>query len=208
MGPSANKARMAPLLVLASASPRRRELLGQLAVPFDVLPSDVPEKPLSGEPPATFAQRVAQAKAAEVSSQRPLQWILAADTVVTIDGVILGKPKDRASACRMLNRLSARTHRVLTAVALAAPGGRLVDGCVSETAVTMRAITDAEIARYVDTGEPFDKAGGYGIQGGASPFIERSDGSYTNVVGLPLDEVRTMLERHGLLPRHASAAPA
>ncbi|MBI1815072.1 MAG: septum formation inhibitor Maf [Deltaproteobacteria bacterium] len=190
---------MTAALVLASASPRRRELLAQLGVPFEVLPSEVPEEPLAGESPEAFAARVAREKADEVAAQRPAAWVLAADTVVTIEGRILGKPADAIDARRMLRELSGRTHRVLTAVTLRSPSRQRSEDLLCATAVTMRPLSDREIEQYLDSGEPFDKAGGYGIQGRASPFIAAVNGSYTNVVGLPLDEVRALLERHDLL---------
>lgn len=200
------QSRMTAPLVLASSSPRRRELLAQLGIDFDIVPSDVPEERRPHESAAVFAGRVAQEKAVHVAAQRPAQWILAADTVVAIDDEILGKPADRADAYRMLRGLSDRTHQVVTAVVLLAPGGRVAEQQVFESAVTMRIIREDEIDRYVDTGEPFDKAGGYGIQGRASPFVSKVEGSYSNVVGLPLDEVREMLARHELLET-GSATP-
>jgi septum formation protein len=195
-------------LVLASASPRRRDLLAQLGIAFEVVPSDVAEEARGGESPAAFAMRVAREKALAVARQRSHQWVLAADTIVVIDGDVLGKPTDRAEACAMLRRLRERTHHVLTAVVLAAPDGPVRDECITDTAVTMRAISDDEIDRYVATGEPFDKAGGYGIQGRASPFVTETVGSYTNVIGLPLDEVRALLQRRGLLSGDAKSTRA
>jgi septum formation protein len=192
-------------LVLASASPRRRELLAQLGVPFDVVVSDVPETPRPGECAEAFARRAARDKAAEVARCRPETLVLAADTVVVVDGVILGKPRDRADARRMLEALSGRSHEVLTAVALIGPGHDARDLVVRST-VEFRPLAAPEIERYLDSAEPYDKAGGYAIQGAAQRFVLSVCGSYTNVVGLPVDEVRELLRRH--LPARKAATPA
>jgi nucleoside triphosphate pyrophosphatase len=195
---------MAARLVLASASPRRRELLAQLGVPFEVVTSDVPETPAPAESPAAFAQRVARDKAAEVARRCPEALVLAADTVVAVEGAIFGKPRDRADARRMLEALSGRTHVVLTAVALRTPAGD-VEELVVRSAVEFRALTAREIENYLDGSEPFDKAGAYAVQGEAQRFVVQVRGSYTNVVGLPVDQVRELLRRH--LP-HGAAIPA
>jgi nucleoside triphosphate pyrophosphatase len=197
---------MAASLLLASASPRRRELLAKLGVDFEVLASEVAEEPRPGESGEAFACRTAREKAVEVAARRPSHWVLAADTVVVRDGDILGKPLDGSDAAQMLRRLSGRTHQVLTAVALYAPGGMPVAEAVVRSEVTFRAIADTEITTYLDTGEPFDKAGAYAIQGHAGRFVVQVVGSYTNVVGLPLDEVRDLLQRHGLLTMAARKA--
>jgi septum formation protein len=182
-------------LVLASASPRRRALLARLGVPFDVVVSDVPETPHVGELPAAFARRAAREKAAEVGHRCPNALVLAADTVVVVDGVIFGKPRDRADARRMLEALSGRAHEVLTAVALrhSSGGG---DEVLVRSAVQFRVLAADEIDAYLDSDEPYDKAGAYAVQGQAQRFVLEVRGSYTNVVGLPLDEVREPLERH------------
>jgi septum formation protein len=193
---------MTPRLVLASASPRRRELLAQLGVPFDIVPSDVPEIPAADETPEVFARRVAHDKAVEVARQCPDATILAADTVVALDGIIFGKPSDRADARRMLQALSGRTHAVLTAVALRDPGGGEADILVRST-VEFRALAPVEIEDYLDSDEPYDKAGAYAVQGEAQRFVVQVRGSYTNVVGLPLDEVREILRHY--FPEAASA---
>lgn len=197
---------MTTALVLASASPRRRELLGQLEIQFEIVPSTVPEVPAAGERAEAFAQRIARDKALEVAQRRPGQWVLAADTVVVCDGAILGKPADRTEARRMLTMLAARSHRVLTAVALASPADALVEERLVATTVTFRALAAGEIEAYLDTGEPFDKAGAYAIQGQAAAFVTAIDGSWSNVVGLPLEEVRELLQRHGLLAVAAAAS--
>jgi nucleoside triphosphate pyrophosphatase len=182
-------------VVLASASPRRRELLAQLGVAFDVVPSAVPEIPQSGEPAEVFAQRVAREKATEVARQCPGSVVLGADTVVVIDDTILNKPGDRNDARRMLRMLSGRSHCVLTAVALIDPSGQC-DELLVQSEVEFRPLSARDIEEYLDTGEPFDKAGAYGVQGFAKQFVVAVRGSYSNVVGLPIDEVIALLRRH------------
>jgi nucleoside triphosphate pyrophosphatase len=186
---------MTAAVLLASASPRRRELLAQLGIRFTVVPSAVPEIPEPGEAAEACARRLARAKAAQVARQHPDCLVLGADTVVVVDDALLGKPADREEARRMLRRLSGRTHRVLTAVALIVPPGG-VDEVLAESRVEFRPLTAAEINAYVDGGEPFDKAGAYAIQGGARAFVRRVDGSLSNVIGLPVDEVAALLHRH------------
>lgn len=193
-------------LVLASASPRRRELLAQLGVPFDIVVSDVPETPAPGESPEAFARRAARDKAAEVARRCPDALVLAADTVVVVDGDILGKPRDRADARRMLATLSGRTHEVLTAVAVMVPGGDVEDVLV-RSSVEFRVLDARAIEDYLDSDEPYDKAGAYAVQGAAQRFVLQVRGSYTNVVGLPVDEVRTLLRRH-LSGRSAATSTA
>lgn len=179
-------------LILASASPRRAELLTAAGFTFDVDPADVDETPRDGEPPDAYAQRVAREKALAVAASRPGHVVLAADTVVVLDRRIFGKPLDRADAAHMLEALSGRDHEVLTAVAVARDGS--VEEHLESTWVRFAHMTAAEVAWYVSTGEADDKAGAYGIQGLASRFIERIDGSYTNVVGLPVAAVYRMLK--------------
>ncbi len=186
------------MLVLGSASPRRAALLREMRVPFRVCSSDVPETPRPGETPAAFAQRAAVEKGEAVAQRCAGEWVLSADTVVAVGDAILGKPRDAADACRMLRLLADRTHDVLTAVALFTPGGARADAQVVRTRVTFRALSDDEIAAYVATGEPADKAGAYAIQGGAAGFVRAVDGSHSNVIGLPVDEVRILLHRHGV----------
>ena len=180
-------------LVLASASPRRAQLLREAGIEFDALPADVDESVQPGEAPETYVRRVAQLKALAVASRADGRPVLAADTAVVVDGVILGKPADRLDARRMLRRLSGRAHDVVTAVALATPDG--VTTAVESTRVAFRPLSDEEIDLYVDTGEPDDKAGAYGIQGQAGGFVAGISGAHSNVVGLPMDLVRTMLDR-------------
>lgn len=187
-------------LVLASASPRRQELLARLGLPFAVQPSHIPELHPPG-PPARALAAVALDKARAVARR----WtggpavILGADTEVVIDGRYLGKPRDAADAIRILSELSGRTHEVITGVALVeAPPGREETAAVT-TRVTMAAATREEIAAYVATGEPFDKAGGYAVQGLGARLVARIDGCLTNVVGLPVETTRRLLERWDLL---------
>src|SRR5215472_10817146 len=190
-----------PALVLGSASPRRAALLRELGAEFTVCASEVPEQLGDGEAAADFARRLAREKGAAVARVRPGAWVLAADTIVVVDGDVLGKPSDAAAARQMLHCLSDRAHEVLTAVALIGPRGELAGDMLVRSRVEFRALGAAEIDAYVATGEPFDKAGAYAIQGGAAPFVRRVIGSYTNVVGLPIDEVRDLLERASVLPR-------
>ncbi len=194
------------MLVLGSASPRRAALLRELGVAFEVCASDVPEVPQPGEDPAAFARRAAIDKGLAVARARRGAWVLAADTVVTIDSAILGKPADEAEARAMLRRLSGREHAVLTAIALIAPDGTCAAAEVVRSAVTFRDLTAAEIDAYVATGEPADKAGAYAIQGGAAGFVRAVRGSLSNVIGLPVDEVRALLARHALAAAGEAAA--
>ena len=194
-----------PVLILASRSPRRRELLEAEGIAFEVVPGTEKE-PASqpGEDCAHYARRAAIAKALEVARSRPGRWTLGADTVVEVNGVPLGKPADAEEARQMLRQLSGRSHRVYTGVALVrvdAEGAQEVRADVAVTTVTFRPLQEAEIAAYVATGEPLDKAGAYGIQGGAAQFVSLVEGSYSNVVGLPLELVRQML--HEVLGREA-----
>ena len=183
-------------LVLASNSPRRRELLAQAGFSFTVHPAEIPEDPHTGEDPLAYVLRLARAKAqavfAAIDRQEEDRIVLGADTTVTIDNQILGKPADAADAARMLRLLSGRTHRVLTGVALRTASG--IEVAAEMTGVRFYTLSEAEIAAYVATGEPMDKAGAYAIQGRAARWIPRITGDYSNVVGLPLALVSTMLE--------------
>jgi len=185
------------MLVLASASPRRQELLRNAGIAFEVQPAHIPEDPLPGEDPRACAERLAREKATAIARLRPHDAVLGADTVVVVDGHNLGKPADPADAARMLRMLSGRQHRVITGVALVA-GGQC--SLASETTlVVMSEIPNEEIEKYVATSEPMDKAGGYAIQGLASRWIPRIEGDYSNVVGLPLALVWRMLKNAGAL---------
>ena len=186
-------------LILASASPRRRELLAQAGYTFKVQPAHVNEDLLPDEDPIAYVVRLAREKAlsvfAEIASSSaapPQVVVLGADTTVTLDNHILAKPEDAADAARMLRLLSGRTHRVITGVALATAKG--VEVAAEVTGVQFLTLSDEEIAAYIATGEPMDKAGAYGIQGFAAKWIPRIEGCYFNVVGLPLALVATMLE--------------
>ncbi|OYV68309.1 MAG: septum formation protein Maf [Gemmatimonadetes bacterium 21-71-4] len=191
-------------IVLASASPRRRELLRLLGLAFDVSPTGVDETWRNGEAPAAHAERLAREKAGAV--KRPDAAVVGADTIVVIDGAILGKPADAAEARGMLRRLAGREHEVFTAVAVA-HGGRLASG-VHRTTVRFRGLDDATIAEYVATGEPMDKAGAYGIQGFGAVLVEWIDGDYFTVMGLGLGLLVELLARVGLRYRFGAVTPA
>ena len=185
------------MLVLASASPRRQELLRNAGILFEIQPAHVPEDPRPGEQAKDCAERLAREKALAVAKERPRDIVLGADTVVVVDGQILGKPLDAADAARMLRMLSGREHQVITGVCVAANGQSSVAS--ETTTVTMSEISENEIADYVATGEPMDKAGAYAIQGVASRWIPRIEGDYSNVVGLPVALVWRMLRDTALL---------
>jgi len=181
------------MLVLASASPRRQELLGNAGISFAVQPADVDETPLAGESPRECAERLAREKALAVAQLRPHDVVLGADTIVVVDEAILGKPRDVDDAVRMLRLLSGRVHCVITGVCLVGPGTVKARTASETTLVTMSDFSDEEIRAYVATGEPMDKAGAYAIQGRASRWIPRIEGDYSNVVGLPVALVYRML---------------
>jgi len=179
--------------LLASASPRRSELLTRAGYTFEIEPSGVDERRLDDESPDDFVARIALAKATAVAGgPDDDRLVLGADTIVVIDREVLGKPRDSDDAISMLRRLSGRTHQVLTGVAVVCGQERRV--AVASTQVSLVALDDATIAGYVSTGEPMDKAGGYGVQGIASRFVDHIDGSYTNVVGLPMVVVERLLK--------------
>jgi len=185
-------------LVLASASPRRKDLLGELGLAFDVRPTDVDETPRSGETPEVLVTRLARSKAdAGARAAGPDAIVLGADTVVAIDDDVLGKPADATDAADMLRRLTRRSHRVLTGVAVAV-AGRPIAVEVVTTHVAFRSLTPDEIDAYVATGEPLDKAGAYGIQGHGGALVASIKGPYDNVVGLPLTCVRRLLTATGI----------
>ncbi len=199
---------MLPLL-LASASPRRRELLERVGVPLEVRAADIDEEPRPNEAPATYVARIAHEKARAVK-RRPGQWVLAADTTVTIDGKILAKAADDAEAAEMLRLLSGRVHQVITAVTILGGDERIVDHdlCVS-TDVAVATLSEETVAAYVASGEWRGKAGAYAIQGIAAAFIREVRGSVTNVIGLPLAEVLDALRALGAPgPNFAQGQPA
>ena len=186
-------------LILASASPRRRELLALAGVPFDIVVSPAQEPdPDVNEHPAAYAARMARLKAAAVAEMHPTAVVLGADSVVAVGETILGKPADAADALRMLRLLSGRSHQVVTGCALFAPG-REPEIFTVATDVTMGVVSEDRLAAYVASGEPMDKAGAYAIQGGAAAFVTTICGSYTNVVGLPLAEVVEVLRTWGFI---------
>jgi septum formation protein len=188
------------VIYLASASPRRRELLRQLDVEFEAMPSNILEERLAGESPVDYVTRVARDKAMYVAGlvkTREMSWhpVLGADTEVVLDGEILGKPQDRVHGLDLLRRLSGRTHEVLSAVCVV--DREWEHTALSTSRVTFGPLTEAEIALYWETGEPADKAGAYAIQGEAAAFIERLEGSYSGVMGLPLYELAGILKKIG-----------
>ena len=193
-------------LVLASASPRRQELLRNAGIPFTVQPADIDETPLAGESPRECAERLARAKALAVFQRNPEKCVLGADTIVVVDDTVLGKPRDAEDAARMLRRLSGREHGVITGVCVVTPVtsrqlpvASKVKTASETTLVTFCELSDDEIRFYVATGEPMDKAGAYAIQGLASRWIPRIEGDYSNVVGLPVALVYRMLRELGVV---------
>ena len=196
------------MLILASASPRRRELLRNAGISFDVESTDIPEIPEPGEAPKAFVERLARAKARVIAQHHPEDFVLGADTTVVVGSEILNKPSDAAEASRMLRIISGRTHQVITGVCVITPADRtpvrtenleprreIVRSEV--TSVSFEPLRDEEIDFYVNTGEPMDKAGAYGIQGMASRWISRIEGDYFNVVGLPVALIYRMLREAG-----------
>jgi septum formation protein len=186
----------APRIVLASSSPRRRELLTMIGIAHEVIPADLDESYLPGEAPLVHAERLARSKAEAVLQVAADAIVIGADTIVLIDDEILGKPRDEAHAAAMLRQLSGRTHEVVTAVAVARRGR--VESSVEVVPVTFRVLRDDEIAAYVATREPMDKAGAYGIQGYGSTIVRRIDGDFFAVMGLSLVRLVTLLTRHGV----------
>lgn len=193
------------MLFLASASPRRRELLTQVGYQFEVRPAHIPEDPREGEDPIAYVTRLAREKAEavfrEVTAASPKpgkNGVLGADTTVTLDNAILGKPEDAADAARILRLLSGRTHRVITGVALVTADRTEV--AAEATAVRFLTLSEQEIADYIASGEPMDKAGAYGIQGHAARWIPRIEGCYFNVMGLPLALVCSIIDASGIRP--------
>lgn len=197
-----------PKIILASQSPRRRYLLERAGLKFRVIPSAIDEAALPADDPALLVRGLAEAKACDVAERFPESWVIAADTIVVVEGRILGKPCSEAEARDMLARLSGRTHQVLTGYCLCC---RRLDRLISEvvsTDVIFKLLTPVEIDWYVRTGEPFDKAGAYAIQGIGTFLVKRINGSYTNVVGLPVCEVIEHLIREGVVGWDPAAANA
>jgi septum formation protein len=183
-------------VILASQSPRRRELLTLIGVEHTVRPADIDETVLPGEAPVPHCERLAREKAHRLAVRFPDAVVIAADTIVVLDGEILGKPRDAADARAILTRLSGRTHTVFTAMAVSRAGR--TESAVEEVAVTFRALAPEAVAEYVATGEPMDKAGAYGIQGFGATIVERIEGDYFSVMGLGLRRVVALVEGHGL----------
>ncbi len=183
-------------VILASQSPRRRELLALVGIVHEVQPADIDETPWPGEEPVPHTERLARDKARVIAARAPDALVIAADTIVVIDGAILGKPADEAEARAMLRQLSGRTHEVCTAMAVAI--GEQVETEVVRVTVRFRALDDDTIARYVQTGEPMDKAGAYGIQGYGATIVEYIEGDFFAVMGLSLVTIVTLAERMGV----------
>ena len=196
----------APRVILASQSPRRRELLTLVGLAHEVMPADINEDVRAGEDPAAYTERLAREKAAVIAARHPEAIVIAADTTVVVDGEILGKPTDVADARAMIRRLAGRSHTVLTAIAVARGGNEV--SAVESVGVTFRALTDDEIARYVATGEPMDKAGAYGIQGWGATIVERVDGDYFSVMGLGLRRLVALFAELGVEYRFAEGLVA
>jgi len=188
-------------LILASSSPRRRDLLSSIGLTFQVVPAELREIPSPHETANDFALRVAEKKALAVGNQYPHAWVMGADTVVVLEGEILGKPHDREDAKGMLRKLAGREHVVITGYVLVKVAEGKKMGGVGETRVKIDALGEREIEWYVNTGEPFDKAGSYGIQGKGAFMVEWIEGSYTNVVGLPLCQVIRLFKAAGIIDR-------
>ena len=184
-------------VILASASPRRRELLALIGVPHEVRPANIDEQYLAGELPAAHAERLAREKVARAAA--PDAVVIGSDTIVVVDGDVLGKPVDEADAFRMLRRLSGREHVVMTAIAVACDGH--LRSAVEEVTVTFHELPDDAIRRYIATGEPMDKAGAYGIQGFGATIVARVDGDYFAVMGLPLQRLVRLLAEIGIAYR-------
>ncbi len=186
-----------PRLVLASQSPRRAQLLHQLGLRFDVLPADIDESYSPGEDPGAHAERLAREKALAIAGEHRGAFVIGCDTVVVVDGEVLGKPRDATDAVRMLLRLSGREHTVATGVAVAYDGAR-VKSALERVRVWFRPVDEALARAYAATGEPLDKAGAYGIQGYGAALVERIEGDYFAVMGLPLARLLSLLESFGL----------
>lgn len=186
-------------LILASASPRRREFLAGLGLAFTVLPASVDETPMAGESPWAFVRRMAAAKANSVAAGHPQACVLGTDTVVALEGTIFGKPRDAEEALAILTTLQGRTHEVSTGFAVVARESGIAEVDVCTTRVSFAAYDQAILRAYVDSGEPMDKAGAYGIQGRGSFLIRSIEGSCTNVIGLPVEALLRTLLAHGLI---------
>jgi septum formation protein len=193
-------------LILASTSPRRRELLQSTGIPFDVHPSNVPEEHRPGELPHDYVARLSREKAHAIAKHHHKKWVIGADTTVYLDEQLLEKPTDRQDAIRMLTQLSGRTHVVYTGVTLEHRERNYSETRVAESEVRMLQLSQDDIEWYVETGEPMDKAGAYAVQGIGAMFIDSVHGNYTNIVGLPLAVLFQMLRRAGIDPLRTRSA--
>lgn len=189
-------------LILASASPRRQEFLQQLGLEFDTLPPSIDETPLPGEEPTAFARRMATSKAEHIAQAHPAACIIAADTVVSLAGSIYGKPADANEALSMLEQLQGHTHQVITGLALVLHNQAIHESTTETTRVSFDQFTRPILQAYVDSGDPLDKAGAYGIQGQGTFLVRAIDGSYSNVVGLPVNQLLRLLLAHDLIAPH------
>jgi septum formation protein len=188
-----------PDLILASNSPRRRYLLEQAGLKFSVISSNVDESSVTQSDPESYVRKLAELKAVDISKKHPESWVIGADTIVLIDGKILGKPGSKAEARSMLRHLSGKTHQVLTGYCLCCAKKNLLFSETAKTDVQFKMLSDAEIEWYIQTAEPFDKAGAYAIQGIGMFLVKSINGSYTNVVGLPVCEVIEFLIKEGII---------
>ena len=191
---------MSVRFILASSSPRRRELLGSIGVDFDVIPSNIPEERGEAETPEEYVARLSREKAHAIAAKHPDRWIIAADTTVALDDLVLEKPIDAEDAKRMLKTIAGKTHVVYTGVTLTRGNPHYIDTHVATSEVRMLPLTGRDIDWYVTTGEPLDKAGAYAAQGVGGMFVDSIHGSYTNVVGLPLALLFQMLRKAGVDP--------
>jgi septum formation protein len=186
-------------LILASASPRRQELLRSVGLKFKIIPAHINENCLAGESPRQHVQRLAREKAMIIAKKYPEAWVLGADTIVVIDGIVLGKPENKTQARKMLRKLSGREHKVFTSFTIAHVAADIYRTKVVQSAVQFKTISPKEMEWYVASDEPYDKAGGYAVQGQGAYFIRSIRGSYTNVIGLPLCEVIEELKYFGTI---------
>jgi len=186
-------------LILASSSPRRREFIEQLGLDFTIEPAHIDETPRPDEPPEYFARRMALGKARTLAAQYPRHGIIAADTVVALGGTIFGKPADSAEAFAYLKQLRGRTHRVITGLAVLLAASNIEESLIETTSVTFDHFEDSILKAYVNSGDPLDKAGAYGIQGQGTFLVRTITGSYSNVVGLPVNQLLGLLFRHQLI---------
>ena len=188
-----------PSIILASKSPRRRNLLQKAGIQFSVIPSNFEENSVTATSPRSYVETLARSKALDISAKHPDSWVIGADTIVLIGGNILGKPGSRADAHAMLDSLSNRTHQVLTGFCICCGSTNRIVSDIVTTDVLFKKLSSREIEWYIDTGEPFDKAGAYAIQGLGMLLVKSINGSYTNVVGLPVCEVAEILMEEGIM---------